>query len=106
MFLSRGGTITYCAPRRASAESMYTATIAVDGYELPVMPTADPEYLPNFVCDVQTYDIAQRDVLSMHDDGTAAMMQRDAELAAAPTTQWHTIQRRVAVREGADSMEE
>lgn len=106
MFLSRGGTITRCAPRTASAEVMYTATIAVDGYELPVMPTADAEYLPNFVCDVHTYDIAQRDSLTVHDDGTASMMRRDAELASTPTTQWHTIQRRRASREGADSMEE
>lgn len=106
MFLSRGGTITRCPSRRAIGSTMYTSVLAIDGYELPLMTTATPEYLPNFVCDVNTYDTAQEHPMSPHDDGTALLVREDAARAAKPSTDWATTVAARYRREDSDSMED
>lgn len=105
MFLSRGGTITKCPPKMAADGSVYTPTVMVDGYELPMVTTPGNEYVPNFVRDLETYDTAQQKYLSVEDDGSASMLREHVRREAAPTVSWHTRNVMRAGREGSDIME-
>lgn len=106
MFLARGGTITKCPPRAAGNIPMYVPTISVDGYDLPVTSAVAPEYVPNFVRDLSTYDSAQSDPVTINDDGSDSVMREDARRSVRPTTDWAERDRRDRSREGADTMEE
>lgn len=104
-FLARGGRIQKCAPNVARGPSMYTPTIAIDGYELPVN-IGTPEYIPNFVRDLTTYDEAQRDCVSMVDDGSVSVVRDDVSRVMRPSMRWRTTYNARCAREGADVMEE
>lgn len=104
-YLARGGTIRKCAPSPALGAPMYTPIIAIDGYQLPVSMGA-PEYVPNFVCDLSTYDEAQRDRVSMDDDGSRAMMREDEERSMRTNVSWRATYNTRCARDGADVMEE
>ncbi len=104
-FLSRGGKITKCPPRMASATSMYTPSIVVDGYELPIH-LGSYEYLPNFVRDLDTYDVAQADPVTPLDDGSTHSVHSDEQRALRANLEWHEKQYQQNRREGSDLMEE
>lgn len=105
MFLARGGRITQCPSKPATGALMYAPVIAVDGYTLPI-GTAGHEYLPNFVRDLPTYDIAQADRLTNVDDGSVSVVREDLARSVRSTTAWHERQQYMARREDADIMEE
>lgn len=105
-FLERGGKITQCPPRRAQGASMYAQVIAVDGYELPVLGATPVEYVPNFVKDSMTYDIAQQDIMSPLHDGTTQVMRDDERVTARNIIRERNSQVLSQTREGCDGMEE
>lgn len=105
MFLARGGTITKCPTRNAANESVYTPTVVVDGYELPMTTTPGNEYVPNFVRDLDTYDTAQQKYLSVEDDGSAPMLRDYVKREVSSTVAWHSRNVSRSAREGADYME-
>jgi hypothetical protein len=104
-YLARGGTIQKCAPGSALGASMYTPIIDVDGYQLPVNISM-PEYVPNFVRDLSTYDTAQQDPVSIQDDGSAAIIREDEERSMRRNVSWRVKYNTQCAREGADVMEE
>lgn len=105
MFLARGGCITKCPPKTAQAPMMYTPVIAVDGYTVPLGTVAD-EYIPNFVRDISTYDIAQDDPVTVEDDGSASVVREDLERNMRSTVSWRNRVNYVLRHEDADVMEE
>ena len=104
-FLARGGRITKCPPRIAIGPSMYTPSIMVDGYELPIS-LGSYEYLPNFVRDLNTYDVAQADQVTPLDDGSTGVVRLDERRAMRANLEWHKKQNQQNTREGSDTMEE
>jgi len=105
MFLARGGQITRCPPRPAQGTTMYATAIVVDGYTLPISTPAN-EYLPNFVRDLTTYDIAQATRLSSHDDGSVSVVRDDAARCLQATMGWREHRTRTQPQEDRDTMEE
>lgn len=103
-FLSRGGSITYCPPRPASGSMAYAPVIAVDGYELPT-GTGGNEYLPNYVRDVESYDSAQSEQLTVMDDGVDALVRADVSRTTSYLVSSHLQSQQRARRDGADGME-
>lgn len=104
-FLARGGAITRCPPRHAHADTMYTPAIAVDGHYLPVA-IGSAEYVPNFVRDLDTYNTAQKDPVSNHDDGSVSLVRADERHAIHPNVSFQYRLNERSRREGADVMEE
>lgn len=105
MFLARGGRITKCPTKTAQGALMYAPVIAVDGHTLP-LGTVGNEYLPNFVRDLNTYDIAQDDRVSVTDDGSAHVVREDAVRSMRASVQWRDRWVQTLRRDDADIMED
>lgn len=103
-FLARGGKIQVCPPKVAIGAAMYTPMIAIDEYHVPVA-IGSPEYVPNFVKDLSSYTVAQRDSVTNLDDGSVSIIRQDEQHAMHPTVSWRQQSRHAAHREGADIME-
>lgn len=82
---------------------MYSQTLTIDGIEVPVGPGGQ-EYVPNFVRDIKTYDIAQQDPVTAQDDGSHSIARADARRAVGSMVNWRERVRR-QVRDGSDNME-
>lgn len=105
MFLARGGSITRCPSKPALGPMMYTPTIMVDGHTLPI-GTVGHDYIPNFVRDLASYDIAQSEVLTPEQDGSAMVVRHDARRSAAPAVAWREAHIQSRRREDDDLLEQ
>lgn len=85
---------------------MYTPSIAVDGYTIPVGVTGGNEYLPNYVRDLSTYDAAQNDPITAEDDGSASIVRADLAHGMRPDVGWRDRFNHTLRRDDADIMEE
>lgn len=83
---------------------MCTPTISVDGHTLPIA-IGSAEYVPNFVCDLQTYDYAQTDPVAATHDGSLAAVRVDEQRHTASTRNWASPLTHGTTRDDADTME-
>ena len=80
-FLARGGAIQKCPPRAASGVPP-SSMVYVDGQGIPIS-SSPSEYVPAFVRDLPTYDLAQDERATPTDDGTEAIW-KEYEQSSVP----------------------